>query len=74
MGNSDVDFMIGQSNCETRAECSTDMADGGILSKNMNGMIEANSPQVDMYTIEENIASKVRSEVDSVMATVETRV
>ena len=66
--------MIAQSNHEAQAESRTNMVDRGISSNHMNGLIEVKSPQVHMYTLEENIVSKVRSESDSVMATVETRV
>ena len=41
---------------------------------NTNDTTQANYPQVDMHTLEKNIVTKVRSEVDSVMTTVETRV
>ena len=40
----------------------------------MNGPIQLNSPQVDMPTLKENIVSKVRSDVNSVMTTFEIRV
>ena len=41
--------------------------------KNMNGTTQVKIPQVDMYTLQEKIVSKIRSEVDSLMTTVETR-
>ena len=74
LGESDAHFMIRQSNHETQAESRTNMADGGISSNNMNGLIEVNSSQVDMYTLEENIVIKLWNEVDSVITTVETKV
>ena len=74
LGESDPDFMIGQSNYETRPASRTNIEDRGIPSNNINGPIQVNSPQLDMHTLEENIVSKVRNEVDSVMTTVETRV
>ena len=40
----------------------------------MNGPTQVDSLWVDMHTLEENIVSKVRSEVDNVLTTVETRV
>ena len=74
LDESDADFMIRQSNDEIQAERRTNMVDGGIPSNNLNGPVQINSSPVDMYTLEENIVSKVRSEVDSVMTTVKTRV
>ena len=74
LGESDPDCMIGQNNYETRPASRTNMEDRGIPSNNKNGPIQVNSPQVDMHTLEENIVSKVRNEVDSVMTTVETGV
>ena len=39
-----------------------------------NNPTQVNSPQVDMHTLEKIIASKILSEVDSLMTTVATRV
>ena len=50
------------------------MANRGISLDNTNNTTEINYPQVDMHTLEEHIVSKVRSEVDSVITTVETRI
>ena len=66
--------MIGQSNDEAQASDKTNAVDEGISSNNMTGPIQVNSPQVYMHTLEENIVSKVRSKLDNVMTTVETRV
>ena len=74
LGESDADFMIGQSNHEAQAGNKTKTVDEGTSSNNVTGPIKANSPQMDMHTLEENVVSKVQSEVDSVMTTVETRV
>ena len=74
LDESNANFMIGRSNHEIQAESRTNMADRGIPSNNMKGPVQVKSPQLDMYTLEENIVSKVRSEVNSVMMTVETRV
>ena len=41
---------------------------------NTNKPTQVNGLQVDMHTLEKNIVSEVRSEVDSVMTAVETRV
>ena len=66
--------MIGQSNQKTRTESRANKADINISWNNMEGQIQVNSPQVDMHTPEENIVSKVRSDVDNVVTTVKTRV
>ena len=62
LGESDADFMIGQSNHESQAGSRTNMADRGISSNSMNDLIEAFNSQVDKYTLEEYIVSKLRSE------------
>ena len=46
----------------------------GTSSNNIIGPIHVNSPKMDMHTLEENFVSKVRSEVDNGMTTVETRI
>ena len=66
--------MIGQSNHEAKTSNETNAVDKGTSSNNITGPIQVNSPRVDMHTREENIFSKVRSEVDNAMITVETRV
>ena len=50
------------------------MTHRGLSSDNASNLNQINYPQLDMHTLEENIVSKVRSEVDNVMTTVETRV
>ena len=50
------------------------MANKSVSLDNTNDTTQANYPQLDMQTLEENIVSKVLSKVDSVMTTVETRV
>ena len=74
LDESDADFMIGQNNHEAQTSRKTNMVDIGGSSNNMRGSIQVNNPQVDLHTLEENIVSKVRSEVDSVVTTVKTRV
>ena len=74
LDESDVDFSTGQSNHEAHAESRTSMVDICISSNNINRPIQIDSAQVNMRTLEENIASKVPSEVVSVMTTVEIRV
>ena len=67
-------FMIGQSNHRIRTESQVKTADKGISLDDINNNTQANYPEVDMHTLEENIGSKVRIEVDGVMTTVETKV
>ena len=74
LSEDDTDFMIARNSCEILTENRTNMADKGISSNNVNGPTQVNSSQVVMHTLEENIIIKVRSEVDSVMTTVETRI
>ena len=74
LDESDADFTIGLNNHEDQSSSKTNMVGIGSSSSIMKGPIQVNSSQVDMHTLEENIVSEVRSEVDKVMTTVETRV
>ena len=69
-----TDFMIGKSNHDVRNESRDSMAYRGTSSDNTNNATQVNYPHVDKHTHEENIVSKVRSEVDYVITSVETRV
>ena len=71
---SDADFMIAQSNHETQAESRANTAKRDTSLYNTKGPNQPNGSQVHMHTIEKNIFCKVRSEMDSVMTTVEIRV
>ena len=64
LSESDADFMIGQSNHQVPTTKKTNAVDEGTSSSNFTGPFRVNNPQVDMHTLEENIVSKVRSEVD----------
>ena len=66
--------MIGQSNQDEHTENRDSMLRRGTSLDNENNPAQINYPQVDVHTLEENIVSKVRSEVDNVMTSVETRV
>ena len=66
---SDVEFVVGQRNHEAQTSNKTNAVDEGTSSNNITGPIHVNSPQVYMHTLEENIVSKVRGEVDNVMTT-----
>ena len=46
----------------------------GASSDTTSNSTQVSYPQVDIHTLEENYVSKVRSEVNNVMTTVETRV
>ena len=74
LGEEDTDFMIGQSNHDVQTESRNSMTYRCTSSDNTSSPTQINYPQVDMHKLEENIVSKVRSEVDNVMTTVETRV
>ena len=65
--------MIQKSNHDAQTERKMP-ADGDTSFKNRKNPTKVNDSQVDMHTLEKNIVSKVRSEVNSVMTTVETRV
>ena len=66
--------MIGRSNHEARNNSRANAADRNTSLDNRKDANQVNNSQVDMPTLEENIVSKVLSEVDSVMTRVETRV
>ena len=74
MGESDADFMIGQSNQDKEIECRDNKICRGFSSDNISNRFQVNHPQVDVHTLEETIVFKVRSEVDNVITSVETRV
>ena len=74
LDESDADFLTGQSNQKAHAESRASMVDICISSKNINSPIQVDSAKMGMRTLEENIISKVRSEVVNVMTTVEIRV
>ena len=70
----DTDFMIGQNNHENQLDNRTNTDETKTTLNNTNNQVQVNGPQLDMHTLEKNIVDKVRSEVGSVMKTVETRV
>ena len=74
LSESDADFMTGESNHEAQASNRFNAIDEGTSSNKITDLVQVNSPQVDMRTLEENIVSKVRSEMDNVMTSIETRV
>ena len=74
LSESDTDFMMGQNNYGAQNENRSNTADGNITLNSTNNPTQVGGPEVDMHTGEKNIVHKVRSEVVSVMTTVETRV
>ena len=66
--------MIGQNNKKTQTENNADMVFGNITLDNTNNPTQVKGSQVDMPKREKKHCYKVRSEVDSVITTDETRV
>ena len=65
--------MIGQSNQDDQTKSRDNMMCWGISSDNISNRTQVKYPQIVVHTLEKNIVSKVRSEVDNVMISVETR-
>ena len=74
LGESDADFMVGQSNHEARTDSRATAVDKNTYLNNTEGSNQVSCSQLDIHTLDENIVIKVRSEVGSVMTTVKTRV
>ena len=72
LSKSDPDFMKRQSNHIVQIRSRINMAETLLSLHNTIDPIQILYPQVDMHTLEQNIASEVRSEIDSVMTPVET--
>ena len=70
----DTDFMLWQGNQDEQTESRDNTLRRGTSSDNSSNPGQINYPQVDVHTLEENFVSKVQSEVDNVMKSVETRV
>ena len=66
--------MMGQNNHTVRTEGRDNMKNRSNSFDNTKKATQVNYPQVNMHALQENIVSKVRSEVNDVMTTVETRV
>ena len=66
--------MIGLNNHEAQSENRTDTEGENITLNNTNDPTQGSGFQVDVHTLDKNIVDKKRNDVDSVMATVETRV
>ena len=65
--------MIGQNFYQAHVGSKTEVVDMGDSSNNMTDPVQINSPNFEEHTLEENIVSKVRSELNKKMAKVETR-
>ena len=74
LSESDTDFMIGENNHETKLGDRINTADKNTTLNNANNLVKANSSEVDIQTLEKNIAIKVRGEEDNVITSVEARV
>ena len=74
LSGSDADFIIEQNNHEAQTENKSSANDGDVSLYKANSLNQISGAQVNMHTLEKNNVNKVRSEVDSVMTTVETRV
>ena len=70
----DNDFLIRQSNQDEQTECRDNMLGRGTSPDNASNPARINYPLVDVHILEKIIVSKVRSDVDNVMTSVETRV
>ena len=66
--------MIGQSNQDEHTESRGNMLCRGTSSDNADNLAQIKFPQAEVLTLEENIVSNVRSEVDNVMTSDETSV
>ena len=74
MSEKDTDFIIGQNNQDEQIESRDNILCRGTSSANVSNATQVNYPQVDVHTLDEDIVSKIRSEVDNVMTSVETGV
>ena len=74
LSEGDTDFQIGKSNQDAQTETRQNMISRGTSSDKTSNPTQVNHLQVDVHTIEENIVSKVRSELDNLMTSVENRV
>ena len=74
LGESDSNFKIEQGNHEAQARSRTNAVDRDTFLNNTKNPNQVIGSQMDMHTLEKNVASKVQFEVDNVMTTVETRV
>ena len=74
LGEKNTDFMAEQKNRDEQTESRDNMICRGTSWDNISNPTQVNYPQVVMHTLEENIVSKVGSEVDNVLTSIEARV
>ena len=65
--------MIGQSNQDDQTENRDNLLRKGTSLDNASNPAQIIYPEADVHTLRENIVSKVRSEVDNVVTSVESR-
>ena len=63
-----------QNNQDEQIESRDNIICRSTSSDNVSNPTQLNYPQVDVHTLEKNTVSKVRSEVDNVLTSVETRI
>ena len=66
--------MIGRNSQDEQTESRDSMVYSGTFQDNTSKPTQVNYPQVDMYKLEKNIVSKVKTEVDNVITSVEARI
>ena len=74
LGEKDTFFMIGQSNQDEQIESGHNMICRGTSLDHTSNPTQVNYSQRVVRTLEEDIVSEVRSEVDNAMTSVKTRV
>ena len=68
-----IDFMIVQRSQDEQTDSRDNMIYKGTSSDNISNPTQVNYPQVDKLTIKEIVLSKVGSEVENMLTSVETR-
>ena len=71
MSERDFDFMLGQSNQDEQIKSRESILCRGTCSHNASNPAQIKYPQVVAHKLKENNVSKVRSEVDNVMESVQ---
>ena len=71
---SDTDFMIAQNNYDAPTENRTNTAEENITSICTKNPTQVNDSQLYVHTLERSVVNKVRSEVENVITTIETKV
>ena len=74
ISDSDTDFVIGRKNLEIQTESRMGRVEESVTSNNSDDSNPVDCSQIVFSILERSFANRVRSEVDSVMTTVETTV